>query len=224
MTPQIIPAPDDLWCWLYAAFPLRANDTLDVSRIAATLDISSTTVCRWIKRRSAPLSDSQWKTIHRRAILRGRGHYRWPPPDPHALKRNTVALRYALTAMQRVKTERRETLPPAWIEQQWLAPYVVSVRYYHPAKVYGIHIGRTSAVAPNDGGEVVSELRVANRHVAVAVKLTALETLRSWHCISPSHLVPTGRTETWRDVAPSVDLQALARSITRTSSKGRRHA
>lgn len=77
--PPATPAPTDLFCWLWAAYPPTPAGRLSSGRIAASLGVSARTLRRWISDdRTDLLTPRQRAQLSRRAILRGRGTYLWP--------------------------------------------------------------------------------------------------------------------------------------------------
>lgn len=215
----VTPAAPDLVCWLWAAFPPRRG-WLQTSKIAVALGVSAPTVRRWIRANASelnatrvnwsPLDEASMKVLRRRAILRGRGHYLWPPADPATLERSRGSVRHAVTARQNLlelgpSPRDRQTGRDGYHE--------VHLVHFPVAHVFGVASSynvKTLAKIMKIG-EVLQTITVPDKHAAVIVKETALELIGAENrCIAPRQLVPTGRTETWLETAGDVDLEAIA--------------
>ena len=109
--PIATPATADLVCWLWAAFPPR-DGQLHLRRIADVLGVSPTTIRRWIADSTGRSFDTQTQRyLARRAILRGRGTYLWPPLDPTTQERTAGERANAINATLSIS---RGIYPPAW--------------------------------------------------------------------------------------------------------------
>lgn len=191
------PAAPDLICWLWAAFPPR-DGQLHVSRIAAGLGVSQTTIRRWIKQADqTELNHAGMVILKRRAILRGRGHYMWPEADPATLRRTVDQLRMAETTLQNI-TDRGPTQRQRsrGLDQ----PHDVHLVYYPAAHVYGLSSSRHVKTKPrlrHTGGEILDSITLPTEPSAVIAKAQILLQLEDARCIAPRTLVPRHRTETW---------------------------
>lgn len=199
--PPATPATSDFVCWLWAAYPQRQGN-LNISLVARNLDVSRTTVRRWIASNKPKLSRDQLNTLIRRAILRGHGHFLWPTLDPASRKRSELGLTYALQCHQLI-TEEPERIAPAWHTNGTLETHTVQLLYFPRAHVYGVSGFRhekTQAKLQRIG-EVVEEIQAPNKYAAIALKQLTLARVDEHRCIAPRALVPTGRTETWLEAA-----------------------
>lgn len=212
MTPQQAPlppprpAPSDLYCWLHAAYPLTDAGSLPLPRVAADLNVSRTVVRRWLAAgNTEPLTKAQHAYLHRRAILRGRGTYLWPLIGAETAYTLDRALTYAEHCLTLVDDSRR--MPATWRTDKTLTAHWVVLLHYPRAHVYGIATGRTDKhhAKLSRHADVITIHPVANRHAATVAKLRTLRAHRSIHCTTPIELVPTGRTETWRELPGPAD-------------------
>jgi hypothetical protein len=218
----VTPAAPDLACWLWAAFPPRKG-RLDTRRVAGTFMVSQRTVQRWLHDAPAdmratraqwvPLNPDGMRVVRRRAILRGHGHYLWPPADPTTLDRSVAAMEHAETA----RANLLELGPSARdIETGRNAGHEVHLVHFPGARVFGVatsyHDKTLSKLMRH--GEVLETVGVPDKWAAVILKETVLQMVGPEHrCIAPRHLVPTGRTETWLESAGDVDLAAIATQL-----------
>lgn len=123
--PPASPAVSDFVCWLWAAFPPREG-RLNVSRIAGALEISTTTLWRWIAQDSHKLEHAQIQRLHQRAILRGKGHYLWPDLDPTSRRRSELIYADAIRNDQLIRTAP-DRVAPAWRENGTTSPHDVQI-------------------------------------------------------------------------------------------------
>ena len=195
--PIATPATADLVCWLWAAFPPREGQ-LHLRRIADVLGVSTTTIRRWIADPTGRSFDTQTQRyLARRAILRGRGTYLWPPLDPTTQERSAGDRANAINATLSIN---RGIYPPAWKTNGTLTSYTVLVVRYPRAHVFGVHTVRTDKARTriDRESELVDEISARHRYEALALKHVLLDTVTELRCIAPATLVPTGRTDTWR--------------------------
>ena len=202
--PIATPATADLICWLWAAFPPQ-NGQLPLRRIADVLGVSPTTLRRWIADPTGRSFDHQTQRyLIRRAILRGRGTYLWPPLDPATQERTAGERAHAINATRSI---RLGIYPPAWETNGTFYGYSVLVVRYPRAHVYGVHTIRTDKARAkiHHDSELVDEISTQHRYEALTLKHLLLDTITDIRCIAPAALVPTGRTDTWqgRDHEPS---------------------
>lgn len=207
--PEATPASSDLVCWLWAAFPPAPRGGVNVARVAERFGVSVSTVRRWLRNPNHEMTREQRLLLGRRAILRGRGHYPWPPADAVTLNRSEAALRYAEAALadlvENGPTERAR-------RTNVTASHDVYLVHYPRAHVYGLIVSNSDDLKHvrrviRNGGEVIESFRVPNKHAATLVKERALAELGQARCLAPRELVPTGRTETWREAAGTIDLK-----------------
>lgn len=207
--PEATPASSDLICWLWAAFPPAPRGGVNVARVAERFGVSVSTVRRWLRDPDYEMTRDQRILLGRRAILRGRGHYPWPPADAVTLNRSASAIRYAEAALADLVASG-----PSQRAKQTsvnVSHDVFQVHYPH-AHVYGLVVSRSEdskhiRKVVRNGGEVLDHIMVPNKHAATLVKENALAGLGPARCLAPRELVPTGRTETWRETAGVVDLK-----------------
>jgi hypothetical protein len=215
------PAAPDLVCWLWAAFPQK-NGRLHIARIAAGLRISESSIRRWVaaastkQKAKAPvdqtLGHNRTRRLRQRAILRGRGHYLWPPADETTLYRSADTLRWARVA----RTNAADIGPtPKALEDGHTNPREVHLLHYPRGHVYGVAV--TSTV---DGVSklqrralIVQTITVPDKWAAEIVRETALELVTEHRCIAPREFVSSGRTETWYETGPEVALDLIAADL-----------
>lgn len=199
--PPATPATSDFVCWLWAAFPQREG-MLNISRVASALDVSRTTVRRWIANDDPRLTRQQLNMLIRRSILRGRGHHLWPPLDAATRRRSELNLEYALRCDKLIRTDPA-SVPPEWEKTGALRPRDVHLIYFPRAHVYGVSaLSHEKAEAKvRRYGEIIETTRAANKYAGIALKHLTLERVDASRCIAPRALVPTGRTETWLESA-----------------------
>lgn len=193
------PATADLLCWLWAAIPPK-DGRLHVARAAAALGVSDSTLRRWIKLADAAGMPEQARRalprLRQLAILRGKGRLLWPPLDQASRDRQAALEREA----QRCLAATREH--PDAVPASWRTSHTLYLVHYPSARVYGLASGSTDDTPrkiKTAHGEVVRTLQVENRHAARLAKATVLEHVADARCIPPRAMIPTGRTETWRD-------------------------
>lgn len=200
------PATADLLCWLWAAVPPK-DGRLHIARAAAALKVSDSTLRRWIKAADdAGMPEQARRALPRMrqlAILRGKGQLLWPPLDQASRDRQAALMREAQRALTAI-IEQPDAVPVSWLTSHTL--YLV---HYPAARVLGVASGSTDDTArkiKTARGEIVRTLEVRNRHAARLAKAAVLEQVPDARCIPPRTLIPTGRTETWRDDTDDVDL------------------
>lgn len=193
------PAPSDLYCWLYAAYPLTKGGELPFPTIATNLNVSPETVRQWLRSDGTEaLTKTQRTYLHRRAILRGRGTYLWPLIDADTAYTLDRTLAYAEHCLSLVDNPSR--MPATWLADKTLTAHWVALMHYPRAHVYGIASGRTDKHYARlaSHGNIIDTVSVANKHAATIAKICTLKTHRETHCTTPEEFVPTGRTSTWR--------------------------
>jgi hypothetical protein len=205
--PPATPAATDFVCWLWAAFPPR-DGRLNVRRIANALGVSTTTLRRWIAKDDTTLRHQQIRRLHQRAILRGHGHYLWPDLDPVTRRRSELLYTDALRNDQLI-TNEPERVAPTWHQNGTLGPHVVQIVYFPRAHVFGVSAAThdKARAKVERHGEVIESTVVPNRYAAIALKHEILNRVDEHRCITPRHLVPTGRTETWRELGGPTTLR-----------------
>lgn len=192
--PPVTASTPDVLCWMWAAIPPH-DGRLHVARVAEALSVSDSTVRRRIK--TDTLTSSELRVLKRRAILRGKGFYLWPPLDQ--------ASRERLWLLDQEAHRGLEVLANGNIPRQWntgtlLSPHTVMVVHYPAAKVYGVSAAATKDTATKirrAGGEILHQTAADNRFAARVAKAELLEHVQDWRCIPPRSLIPSGRTETW---------------------------
>jgi hypothetical protein len=205
--PPATPAATDFVCWLWAAFPPR-DGRLNVRRIAKALGVSTTTLRRWIAKDDPKLRRRQIGRLHQRAILRGHGHYVWPDLDPVTRRRSELLYADALRNDQLI-TNEPERVAPTWHQNGTLSPHVVQIVYFPRAHVFGVSAAThdKARAKVERHGAVIESTVVPNKYAAVALKHEILNRVDQHRCITPRHLVPTGRTETWRETGGPTTLR-----------------
>lgn len=204
--PEATPAVPDPICWLWAAFPQR-DGRLHISRIAQDLGVSATTIRRWIREADrTTLDDAGQLMIKRRAILRGRGTYQWPDLDQNSRQRQMLQARYAAQVNDTIRAGQSAA---KWATDGTLEEHHVAVVQFPRAHDYGVTSARTanSLRRVERYGRIVQTLTVPNRYAAVMLKQATLARVDHARCVVPRELVPTGRTETWREVAGPVRMR-----------------
>ena len=198
--PPATPAASDFVCWLWAAFPSR-DGRLPIARIAEVFGVSPRTVRRWIAKDAPHLNPGQIRRLHQRAILRGRGHYLWPDLDPATRRRSELLRADALRNHQLITTEP-DQIAHTWRENGTLSPHVVQVVHYPRAHVYGVSAATHDKAQARlrRSGEIIETTTVPNKFAAIALKQEILARVDEHRCIAPKQLVPSGRTETWREL------------------------
>jgi len=200
--PEATPAAADLVCWLWAALPPK-NGRIHVARAAAALGVSDTTIRRWIRDAAhLRLNDAGMTILRRRAILRGRGTYLWPDLDPASIARSAANLRNARVCLDRIAAGNPLG---KWATDGTLEPHTVMLVHYRKARTYGVASARTDSSRARimRVGDIVEEAVLPNKHAAVVAKQLTLAQHHDQRCVAPRKLVPTGRTETWRERAGS---------------------
>lgn len=215
--PTATPATADLVCWLWAAIPPK-DDRLHVARAADVLRVHRSTVYRWLRDAHGRRFNHEARVmLTRRAILRGRGAYLWPPLDPNSARRAAHQLAQA-EANARLLLESPQQAPKEWRTNGAMDPFEVFLIHYPRAHVYGLISGRTrrelSRVRQHDG-QIQQTVTVPNRYAARMLKGLVLssEAIAEHVCIPPRDLIPTGRTETWHAHAGTVDLTTFLPQI-----------
>ncbi len=187
----------NLYCWLWAAFPPKRG-RLDVPRAAKALGVSPSTVWRWLRKPDHELSRERMVALHRRAILRGRGHYLWPPVDAATLRRGRHAATTAERSLTRTPSDRDAKIGRT-------LPHVVELIYYPRAHVYGLTAHQThkhSQRIRNRGGITLDTIECPSYWAAVLLREQLLDQVGAEHrVIAPSDMVRTGRTHTWLEKA-----------------------
>lgn len=205
--PPATPAVSDLVCWLWAAFPPREGK-LNVSRISRALGVPATTMRRWItKNDPSKLAGPTVRRIHQRAILRGRGHYLWPDLDQVSRRRAAMLYSAAISNVELIETEP-DRIPPEWRRNGTLEPHQVHLVHFRRAHVYGVASTRhPKALAKiRRFGTILDTQIVGNKYAGVVLKHQMLDLVEEHRCVVPRELVPTGRTETWRETGGPVDI------------------
>lgn len=197
--PPASPATSDFVCWLWAAFPPR-DGRLNVSRIAKALDLSPTTLRRWIAKDLPKLRNEQVAKVHQRAILRGRGHYLWPDLDPSSRQRSQLLYKTAVRNAELIANEP-DRVPQQWKDNGTLSPHLVHVIHWEKAHAFGVAMTshEKSDARILRRGRVLENKSAPNKFAAIALKHEILQRVDEHRCITPKHLVPTGHTETWRE-------------------------
>lgn len=225
-------ASNDLVCWLWAAFPPK-NGRLHITRIATGLGVSPTTIRRWIRDTGAdqqttnlaypPLTEAGMKILRRRAILRGRGQYLWPPVDQSTLDRSTAHHHTALVA-RRTLLEFGPT--PRDRDSYRDQPHQVHLVHYPAARVYGVSAtyNDKSQTKIKQFGQILETLTVPDKHAAALLKESILARSLEHRCLAPRQMVPPGRTEVWRQAggAPSRRILSRLRTIVLTDTYDQR--
>lgn len=187
----------NLYCWLWAAFPPKAG-RLDVPRVAEGLGVSASTIWRWLRDPDTELTHESMVMLHRRAILRGRGHYLWPPVDEATLRRSRHAASSA---------ERSLTLEPSDRDQRAgrTRTHNVELIYYPRAHVFGLTAHQTHKHGQrirNHGGITLQTIEQPTYWAAVLLREQLLDQVGAENrVIAPSDMVRTGRTHTWLEKA-----------------------
>lgn len=216
--PAATPAAPDAVCWIWAAVPPSPRTGgIHVARVADALDVSDTTIRRWIKDAERdPKTQLRPEVMSRllsRANLRGHGDFLWPPLG----ERERPAQLRALNAAQNLDILRNhpESVPQAWLDNGHLRTFTVWL-YYHPtARVFGVCSGSTPDMYSKlrrCGAEIYDEVQVPSKWHAEVLKSEVLDLVGEARCLPPRALIPVGRTETWRRRAGDVDLEAIARA------------
>ncbi|WP_203338647.1 hypothetical protein [Nocardioides limicola] len=197
--PAATPSTTDFVCWLWAAFPPR-NGRLNIARIAEALEISPTTLRRWIAEDEPKLLRQQVVRMHQRAILRGRGTYLWPALDEASRRRSELAYATAKRNDELIRTEP-DRIAPTWKKNGTLDKRWVYVVHWPRAHAYGVAVvtHHKSSARVLRHGEILDAIEVPNKYAAIALKQEILARVDEHRCITPKHLVPTGHTETWRE-------------------------
>jgi hypothetical protein len=197
--PPASPATPDFVCWLWAAFPPR-DGRLNVSRIAKALDISPTTLRRWIAKDLPKLRNEQVAKVHQRAILRGRGHYLWPDLDPTSRQRSQLVYKTAVRNAELIANEP-DRVPQQWKDNGTVVPHAVHVIHWEKAHAFGVamtsHDKSDARILRR--GRVLETVIAPNKYAAIVMKQEILQRVDEHRCITPKFLVPTGHTETWRE-------------------------
>ncbi|MFE6510297.1 helix-turn-helix domain-containing protein [Nocardioides sp. NPDC057764] len=198
--PPATPATTDFVCWLWAAFPQR-NGRLNITQIAKALEISRTTLRRWIAKDMPKMRYQQIRRLHQRAILRGHGHYLWPDLDEVTRRRSELVYADAVRNDELI-TNEPDRVAKTWRENGTLGPHEVQVVYYPKAHVFGVSAANHEKAQAKvyRHGEVIASTTVPNKYAAVALKQEILRRVDEHRCIVPRHMVPSGRTETWREI------------------------
>ena len=212
--PEATPAAADFICWLWAAFRPNRDGNLPTTKAAQTLGVSPSTVRRWVRDPDkAKITRPRRTALARRAILRGRGHYLWPEADPNTVERSEAATRHARAALANLHeigpTQRDRS-------RGILEDHTVYLLHYRHAHVYGLLSTRGTKHLPKAvraGADVIEQITVPNEHAAIILKADILKRVGEARCIAPRALVPTGRTETWRETAGPVKLTTAKRRI-----------
>lgn len=210
LVPEATPAAPDLICWLWAAFPPR-NGRLHVARIAEGLGVSASTIRRWVREAARlQLNDEGMLLVKRRAILRGRGRYLWPDLDPTSRQRQHLQARYAARVDYTIRTTP-EQRSPTWSQNGTLEEHTVALVHYPKAHAYGVSTARSakSLQRLQRTGVIMQATTVSNKYAAVVLKHHTLTRVDSHRCLVPRELVPSGRTETWRETGGVVRLRRL---------------
>lgn len=199
--PPATPATSDFVCWLWAAFPQREGQ-LNLTRVAAALEVSRTTVRRWIAADDPKLTHQQRVMLVRRSILRGRGHMLWPTLDPASRRRSELNLQYALRCDQTIRQDPSD-VPPEWRTNGTLERRDVHLLYFPRAHVFGVAAvtAEKSLAKLLRFGDIVESTTAPNKFAAIALKHLTMERVDDARCVVPRALVPTGRTETWLETA-----------------------
>ncbi len=198
----------NLYCWLWAAFPPKAG-RLDMPRIAEGLGVSPSTIRRWLRDPDTELTHTSMVMLHRRAILRGRGHYRWPPVDDATLRRSQHAAEAA---------QRSLTLEPSDRDKKTgrTKAHAVELIYYPRAHVFGLTAHQThkhSQRIRNHGGITLDAIETPNYWSAVLLREQLLDQVGAGdRVIAPSDMVRNGRTHTWLEKAGRPSLVAAVTS------------
>lgn len=207
--PMPTAATADLLCWLWAATPPK-DGRLHIARAAGALDVSDSTLRRWIKQSATTdMPDparAKLPRMRQLAILRGRGQMLWPPLDRTSRERQLALVADAQRGLDLTRSDP-DTAPPSWQR-----PRTVYLVHYPRARVYGVASGSTKATPAKittAGGEILTQTVVANRQAATLAKNAVLEQAREARCIPPRSLVPAGRTETWLQSHGPVPLNSV---------------
>lgn len=215
--PPAAAATPDLICWMWAAVPPK-NGRLHIARVADRLAVSDSTVRRWIARAGdLQFTAAATARLKQLAILRGHGTYLWPDLDPVTRARADRLARAAETALA-VITDTPEAVPPTWASNGTLDPHRVWLLWYPAAHVYGVASGASASMARKTAraGDVLQEVTVENKYTAQLLTHRVLTWVQPHRCLPPSTLVPTGRTQTWRQAGGPVDLAAHHAEVTGT--------
>lgn len=213
--------PGDLACWLTAAYPRsRRGAGPDVALAAATLEVAPSTVRRWLtdpRARLTRLNVGQVRTVRRRAVLRGRGHYRWPAPPAGALDREAQAVREARDAAELVD-RRPATAEKLWRDRHWLEVHQVLVVHIARAAVYQVFATRGTVTTSHHEyltrhTELVAHLEVPHRFAGTLLTHAVLEHAGTDRCVPPTDLVRGGRSYCWTDRAGGLDVDNLAELV-----------
>ena len=200
VVPQATPATADLICWIWAAVPPKEG-RVHVSRAARSFRVSERTMRRWI-RAQRELDDTYMRRAKQLAILRGHGVIQWPTLDPASAFRADAAHRYANHAAQLI-TNDPARIPPSWQDNGYLEEHQVLLVYWPRARVYTVNVTRTRKSRTritSNAGVILNETTAPNLYAANLIKYRTLETHAEQRCITPRVLVPSGRTEAWRQL------------------------
>lgn len=195
--PPPVPAPNDLACWLHAAY----GPEIPVAEAAVDLHVAPSTLRRWIASQRPPVRHAQRVYLARRAILRGRGTYLWPQMPPELLERRRLqALAQADLAAAVDQGEREER----WLEAGYLERYLVTAWWYPHAHAWAISAGRTEGAHARhqSRAEQVDAIEAPTKFHAMAIKQATLEAYTDHRCVTPRELLPTGHTEAFLSSCP----------------------
>lgn len=203
-------AAPDLVCWLLPAVPPSRTGGVNVARIAEVLDVSRSTVYRWLKNADErEFEPDAHRILARYAVLRGHGGYLWPGVDPAIAIRHQAYLEDALAGIANLTRN-----PGAYMLAKSATTAAEVFTYHHPlAKVYGVAYATTTTNRRRilrGGATTIQSVQAPSVLHAKAIKYSTLVLAGDERCIAPRELIGEGRTEVWRQRAGQIDLAHLA--------------
>ena len=171
--PELTPATADLLCWLWAATPPKGG-RLDVARAAASLEVSDSTLRRWIKNSAAATmpapARAKMSRLMQLAILRGRGQLLWPPLDRGSRERQLALSADAQRGLDLVRSD------PDSAPATWRTPRTIYLAHYPRARCYGVASGSTRATPDKIhavDGEIIADRATTKKALPPAMSGTA---------------------------------------------------
>lgn len=203
-------ATPDLVCWLLAAVPPSRTGGVNVARVAEVLDVSRSTVYRWLKTADErEFEPDARRILARYAVLRGHGGYLWPRIDSATSIRHQAYLEDALAGIANITRN-----PGAYTTWRPATTAAEVFTYHHPlAKVYGVAYATTTTNRRRilrGGATIIQSVQAPSVLHAKAIKYSTLALAGDERCIAPRELIGEGRTEVWRQRAGQIDLAHLA--------------
>lgn len=182
------------------------HGVLNVDAVAQGMGVSKRTVQRW-------LQASSGRAVARIPQRRLEQLITLMLPEADTLRGEEKAAAYARRAIEQLSLPRGMGVLASWSKQRWIEPHMVAVLAVRSAGIRQLSVTRVSGAAGGQmarRGDIVDFVVVPSRFHATVLVHETLSTVGPWRFAPNPSDVVQGRTQSWLDDAPAVDLGSIA--------------